>query len=93
MTFNKLFLQKLLIAFIVGAAPTLLAFLASVGVNGTTFTRAALLTVAAGAISAGVRAALVLIPGVTLVPSDAQPAITKAKAKAPPANPKTKPKP
>ena len=73
MKFTTLFLQKLGIAFLVGALPTLLAFIADVGVNSADFTRAALFTVAAGAIGAGLRAALVLIPGVTLTPSDAQP--------------------
>jgi hypothetical protein len=81
MTVNPLFLRKLLVAFLVGAAPALLAFVSSVGTGDASFTRAALLTLASGAVGAGLRAALVLIPGVNLVPSDAQPVITKAPEK------------
>ena len=76
-TINTLFLKKLLIAFIVGALPTLIAFLSSVEVRGGAgFTRAALVTLASGAIAAGIRAVLVLLP-VNLVPSDAEPILTK----------------
>ena len=75
MKLDPLFLKKLGVAFLVGALPTLLAFIADVGVNNNDLTRAALYTVAAGAIGAGLRAALVLIPGVTLVPSDADPVV------------------
>lgn len=84
MTINRLFLRKLVVAFLVGAAPTLLAFISSVGpTGGYHFTKAALLTVASGAVAAGVRAAFQIVPGLNLVPSDAQPVITKT----PPAKP------
>ena len=75
MRLDTLFLRKLGVAFLVGALPTLLAFVASVGVHGGSFSRAALLTVAAGAVGAGLRAAMVLIPGVNLIPSDSQPVL------------------
>ena len=82
MTINRLFLRKLLVAFLVGAAPPLLSFVSEVGpTGGFHFTKAALFTVASGALSAGVRAVFHLIPGVNLVPSDAQPVVTKAPAK------------
>lgn len=79
MTINKLFLRKLLVAFLVGAAPPVIAFISTVGpTGGYHVTKAVLFAVASGAISAGVRAAFQLIPGITLVPSDAQPVVTKA---------------
>jgi hypothetical protein len=74
---TSLFLKKLLVAFLVGAAPTLLAFVSSVGTSNASFTKAALLTLASGAIAAGLRAAFAIIPGITLVPSDADPVTKK----------------
>lgn len=77
MTINRLFLRKLLVAFLVGAAPPVIAFVSGLGATGGyQFTKAAVLTVISGALAAGVRAALVLLP-VNLVPSDAQPIVTK----------------
>lgn len=72
MTINRLFLQKLAVAFIVGAAPVLLAFVTGIGTHSVSITEASLLTLASGAIGAGIRAALVFLP-VNLVPSDAEP--------------------
>lgn len=78
MTVNKLFLRKLLVAFLVGAAPPVLAFVTTIGpTGGYHFTKAAVFAVATGALSAGVRAVFQLLPGLNLVPSDAQPVVTK----------------
>ena len=66
MKFTTLFLQKLGIAFLVGALPTLLAFIADVGVNSAAdLCPRALLPGGVARSGAGLRAALVLIPGVT----------------------------
>ena len=88
MKIDTLFLRKLLIAFLVGAAPVIVGYVTSAAeMGGANFTRAALLTVASGAIAAGLRTAMVLIPGLNLVPSDANPILTKTPA------PVTAPKP
>lgn len=86
MTVNRLFLRKLGVAFLVGAAPPVLAFITTVGpTGGYHFTKAALFSLATGALSAGVRAAFQLLPGLNLVPSDAQPILTKTAEAGPPA--------
>ena len=93
MTISRLFLQKLGIAYLVGALPVLLGFISDVGVHGgQNITSAALWTVAAGAIGAGLRAALVLLP-INLTPSDAQPVMTPPPAVKPVAHKTTTRKP
>lgn len=87
MTVNRLFLRKLLVAFVVGAAPPVIAYVSTIGPTSS-ISRSAVFTVVSGALAAGVRAALVLIPGVTLVPSDAQPVLTPAPVE--PVRPKRK---
>lgn len=78
MTIDTLFLRKLLVAFVVGFAGTLLQKVVALGPIGSYHIGQALLvSVLAGAVFAGLRAALVLIPGVNLVPSDANPVVTK----------------
>lgn len=72
MTVNTLFLRKLLVAFIGGFAFALLQKLTNVGPAATYGTWHSIWSgLLSGAVFAGIRAALVLLPGVNLVPSDA----------------------
>lgn len=83
MKVNKLFLRKLLVAFVAGAAGSLIPKITELGpLTALTWTHAIWVSLALGGVTAGVRAVLVLVPGLNLVPSDSQPVITKT---APPA--------
>ncbi len=70
---NQLFLRKLLVAFVIGFLGVVLQKISNVGPQADLSTLNTLWhSVISGAFFAGLRAALVLIPGVNLVPSDAQ---------------------
>lgn len=72
MTLNMLFLKKLLVAFVAGFAFALLQKLTNVGPAADYGSWHAIWAgLLSGAVFAGIRAALVLLPGVNLVPSDA----------------------
>lgn len=84
MTINTLFLRKLLVAFLVGFGgvliPSLLSILDKIASGApASFGLSLLIALVAGAFAAGLRAVLVLLPGVNLVPSDSQPVVEKAK--------------
>lgn len=71
MTLNTLFLQKLLVAFVGGFAFALLQKLTNVGPAADYSSLHAIWAgLLSGAVFAGIRAVLVLLPGVNLVPSD-----------------------
>jgi len=80
--FTPLFLKKLLVAFVIGFGgvfiPAILTLLDKVS-NGTptSFDKSLWISLVSGAVAAGLRALLVLIPGLNLVPSDAQPVLVK----------------
>lgn len=82
MKINTLFLRKLLVAFLVGFGgvfiPSILSALDGVA-KGTpdSFSKALIISAVAGGVAAGLRAAFVLIPGLNLVPSDADPIVSK----------------
>lgn len=72
MTINKLFLRKLLVAFVGGFAFALLQKLTNVGPAADYGSLHAIWAgLLSGAVFAGIRAVLVLLPGINLVPSDA----------------------
>lgn len=71
MTLNTLFLKKLLVAFLVGFALVVVQKLTDAGAYAAFSSLHALWAgLLAGAVTAGFRAVLVLLPGVNLVPSD-----------------------
>jgi hypothetical protein len=72
LTLNTLFLRKLLVAFIGGFAFALLQKLTNVGPAADYGSLHAIWAgLLSGAVFAGIRAVLVLLPGVNIVPSDA----------------------
>lgn len=80
MTINTLFLRKLLVAFVAGFAASILQAIVNVGpVADLDAWKAVWVSALSGAVVAGFRAILVFLPGVNLVPSDAEPTVTKAK--------------
>lgn len=80
MTINVLFLRKLGVAFLVGFAASIAEKIISVGpVADLNAWKAVWVSAVSGAVVAGFRALLVLLPGVSLVPSDAQSPITVKK--------------
>ena len=84
MTLNKLFVRKLLVAFIVGFAGSFISFVTGAGqapMYG--FEKSAWVALLVGAVIGGARAVLVLLPGVNLVPSDSQSPLSKTPAKPP----------
>jgi hypothetical protein len=82
MTINTLFLRKLLVAFVAGFAASILQAIVNVGpVADLSTWKAVWVSALTGAVVAGFRAVLVLIPGLNLVPSDSQPALTKKAGK------------
>lgn len=71
MTINTLFLRKLLVAFVTGFAFALLQKLTNVGPAADYGSLHAIWAgLLSGAVFAGLRGVLVLLPGVNLVPSD-----------------------
>ncbi len=85
MTINTLFLKKLLVAFVVGFLGSAIQALVNVGpVADLNTIKALWVSLITGAVVAGFRAVLVLLPGVNLVPSDKQPVVQKVP---PPAKP------
>lgn len=82
MTVNTLFLRKLLVAFVLGFAGVLLQKITNVGPTADFSTWHSIWSgFLSGAVFAGLRAVLVLLPGVNLVPSD-QPGLLGADAAA-----------
>ena len=92
MTINTLFLRKLAVAFIIGFAGSLIQKIVSVGpVSDLNMWKAVWVSALSGAVVAGFRALLVLLP-VNVVPSDAEPPVQKTKPAAkPPVQHKAKP--
>jgi len=73
MKLDPLFLRKLLVAFVVGFAGSVLEAVVNVGpVADLSAWKAVWVSALSGAVVVGFRALLVLLPGVNLVPSDAQ---------------------
>lgn len=71
MTLNTLFLKKLLVAFVVGFAYVVAQKLSGVGPQADLSTwNTVWHSLLSGAVAAGLRGALVLLPGVNIVPSD-----------------------
>lgn len=84
MTINILFLRKLLVAFIVGFAGSILEKIVDVGpVADLSAWKAVWVSAVTGAVVVGLRAVLVLLPGVNLVPSDSQSPVAKPPLKKP----------
>lgn len=92
LTINILFLRKLLVAFIVGFAGSVLEMIVDVGpVADLSAWKAVWVSAVTGAVVVGFRAVLVLLPGVNLVPSDSQSPVAKTPpAKKPAAKPAAK---
>jgi len=81
LTLNTLFLKKLLVAFLIGFAGSVVQAVVNVGpVADLSAWKAVWVSAISGAVVAGFRALLVLLP-VNLVPSDKQPVVTKKPAK------------
>ena len=77
MTINTLFLKKLLVAFLIGFAASVVQAVVNVGpVADLNAWKAVWVSAISGAVVAGFRALLVLLP-INLVPSDKQPVATK----------------
>jgi hypothetical protein len=80
LTINALFLKKLLVAFVVGFAGSIVQAIVNVGpVADLNVWKAVWVSALTGAVVAGFRAILVLLP-INLVPSDKQPVLTRAPA-------------
>lgn len=85
MTLNTLFLKKLLIAFLIGFAGSIVQAIVNVGpVADLNTWKAVWVSAISGAVVAGFRALLVLLP-VNIVPSDKEPVVARAPAKKVPA--------
>ena len=78
MTINTLFLKKLLVAFVVGFAGSIVQAVVNVGpVADLNVWKAIWVSALTGAVVVGFRAVLVLLP-INLVPSDKQSVVTRA---------------
>lgn len=80
MKLDPLFVRKLVVAFLVGFGgvfiPAILTLLdkAASG-TPTSLDKSLIISVISGGVAAGLRALLVLVPGLNLVPSDARPVL------------------
>ena len=78
MKIDTLFLRKLLVAFLVGFGGAVIPAVLNVGPLADLNTlKSVWVSILSGGLVAGLRAVLVLIPGLNLVPSDANPIIKK----------------
>jgi hypothetical protein len=86
MVINVLFVKKIGVAFLIGFAASIIQAIVNVGpVADLNTWKAVWVSALSGAVVAGFRALLVFLPGVNLVPSDAQSPITVKKPTAKPA--------